>query len=243
MCWFLTALVHELVHYCDFLTTPFGADFYRRTLREYLAFQTLVPHLLRHPQLIPEGRLVDADPESMAMLPVEAQEAWNELCTQMWYFEAIGDGGAIRPRSDRIVEGWGEKQEPLSILGRKIKPVTVRDFYITIEIPDTSGWYLRPLAVLEARAVAHSLMWLSYLFHSTEHAQSDVLRYFRVFYTRQGQLADYTFLLNLAARLSGRDKFDSYIEDMNLGLIHRMCEIVASVGWYALRAHTKRRCG
>ena len=77
---FFTFQIHELTHHFDFLITPVGVNYHSKWFREYRAFQSFAPLLLRQ-GTVPGGRLVDYNPAANGRsLPSDQlRAAWKEV--------------------------------------------------------------------------------------------------------------------------------------------------------------------
>jgi len=230
---FFTFEIHELTHHFDFLTTPFGANFHGKLFREYRAMQRFAPLLLAGP--VPAGRFVDYDPFAQAQAPSQDFiAAWREVHDIVATLEALGDGG-VPPHARNIALGWGDELKPLVLLNHPLDRVMVRGFLYTVALPDEPGWYLRPSAILEARALVHCLKWICKLFGKDERARGPILTYLESYYASEFAAPDYRFLLDVLALGWGKD-FLSFVQAADMRLVQQLLMMMDAACWYALQA-------
>lgn len=248
---FVTLMLHEITHHLDFLSTPFGLNFHIKTIREYWSLQDFVPILLENPELIPE-RFVDfgshwdrvrASPPEDSQVPwysrheresEELKKAWDSLRGQILTFEAWGDASNVEPLKWHIEKGWPGSTETLKLFGRELLPVTVHDFLATVTIPHDASWYLRPLTLLETRAVAHSMRWVVHLLG--DEGADALPGYFTKLYRRAGIPADYFFLFDLIASGWNFATFEELLQKAAPDLREHALSILSCACWYALQA-------
>ena len=84
-------------------------------------------------------------------------------------------------------------------------------FCRTVLIPEDPAYYLRPLTILETRALAHSLMWILYVFDFDETSKNDVLLYLQAFYN--SVTPDYRFILDLFSKAGGKNRFIDFMKE------------------------------
>jgi hypothetical protein len=249
---FVTVMLHEVTHHLDFLTTPFGLNFHIKTMREYWSLQEFVPVLLENPELIPE-RFVDFDShwKNLRASPPEAsqvacyprregdsdelEKSWGSLRGQILTFEAWGDAGTVQPHKRHIEVGWGGNTETLTLFGRELVPITVHGFLNTLTTPDCPGWYLRPLTLLETRAIAHSMRWIIHLLG--DEGADALPAYFNALHRRPGQLDDdYFFLFDLIAGAWNFASFEELLQKAPLNMRDYALRLLSTACWYALQA-------
>src|ERR1700722_10009872 len=221
--------IHESVHKIDFLTTPFGAAFHGRCCLETLGFQECAPQIitwLERSAGYPPMRELLSDTEAERV-----QDGLDGLSARIRWFDAI------RGAPPRFVEeGWGGDRSPVSLLNFELRKVTVHNLMATLELPGQSGAYLRPLTILESRAVALSLLHLFDRLGADDYACSEIARYVRLFYPHSSTSNDYTFLLNLFAHLGEASDFPSLIEKGGPAVLKGILQNIVVLGWYALHA-------
>jgi hypothetical protein len=241
---FISAEIHEVTHHVDYLRTPFGASFHSRSIREHLALRRLAPLLLARPELLDirplwkleETQLSNGDPYDPAVdvADPEFTKAWSDMCSPAGTFEALGDGGSATPHASQIVDGWEGDTQQVQVLGQEFRKVTVNKFFQTIALskPTPSGpqWYLRPLAILECRAVAQSLIWTGSLLGP----DASPLLYYDRFYA--GASRDYTFLPDLFARAYSYPDFRGLLASGDYDSIGHVLRQMVAACWYALHA-------
>jgi TPR repeat protein len=221
--------IHESVHKIDFLTTPFGVAFYGRSCLETLGFQECAPQIitwLERPAGHPPMRELTGDSDAERV-----QDGLEGLSARIRWFDAI------RGAPSRFVEeGWGGDRSLVTLLNFELRKVTVHNLMSTLELPGQTGAYLRPLTILESRAVAISLLHLFDRLGADDYACSEIARYVRLFYPHSSTSNDYTFLLNLFAYLGGAPDFPSLIEQGGPAVLKGILQNIVVLGWYALHA-------
>ncbi len=231
---FVTFYVHELTHHIDHIATPFGANLHVKTIREYWSMQDFAPKLLEHPELIPP-RLVDFDDHIRSrVIPDEMRQSWEALRGQVFTFEAWGDAATVEPHRLRITKGWPGSTEPVHLFGAAFERIMVHGFFATLAVPDQMGWYLRPLSLLESRAVAHSLLWCLHLLG--EAGRGSVHDYFTSLYPRDSREPDYFFLLDALSRAFGLDRFETVLDRGTSLQLSQVLKLTSATAWYALQA-------
>ena len=111
--WFLgfsTIDSHEFTHHIDFMTTPFGVNFHRTVLEEYVALQQFASELLKFPDIITSGmKLLDFDDLTKGITAsYKLIKSWHLLKAKLMFFDAYFGPGkkvespAIYGLSDRI---------------------------------------------------------------------------------------------------------------------------------------------
>lgn len=218
--------VHELAHKIDFLTTPFGAGFYGRACLETLALQRregLLVEQLRHPSH-----------PAFADLPRGAvdhrvREGPDALVARALWFDAQR-GAASR----HVKPGWEGRMEPFRILGRELPPVTVHDVVLSVGLEH--GRYVRPLTILESRALAITALHLLSRLGGDDRAADEIARYLSVFYEPPEAFPDYRFLLDLFANAFGVDDVKRAIARNGVDWLRHLLVLIMVAGWYALHA-------
>jgi hypothetical protein len=221
--------IHESVHKIDFLTTPFGAAFHGRCCLETLGFQECAPQIItwlegpgEHPPMRELLSNTEAD---------RVQDGLDGLSARIRWFDA--NRGAP-PRF--VEEGWGGDRSPVTLLNLELRKVTVHNLITTLELPEQTGTYLRPLTILESRAVALSLLHLFDRLGADDYACSEIARYVRIFYPHPSTSNDYTFLLDLFAHLGDAPDFPSLIDRQGPAVLKGILQNIVMLGWYALHA-------
>jgi hypothetical protein len=248
---FVTFILHEMTHHIDFLTTPFGLNFHSKTIREYWSMQDFAPVLLENPELIP-ARLIEFDAHFAAVYSAgkdaveipwysmadwdssELKSYWETLKDQVITLEAWGDASTVRPLGHQIALGWAGNTEPQRLFGHELECVTVNGFLASIRPQGVKDWYVRPLTLLETRAVANSLKWLLYLLGPD--GQAEVHRYLVAIYRRPDLPKDYLYLLDLISGGFGYESIESLVAGASRQVLEQvlMCSVTSC--WFALQA-------
>jgi hypothetical protein len=220
---------HELTHKIDLLTTPFGASFSGRACLETLGLQTDAGELLRTLRQLPDGRpLRDLPRVSEAATARRGPEA---LQARVFWFDSLRGAPARY-----VAPGWGGDTAPFALLGRQLEKVTVHDVMASVRLPDARGGYLRPLTILESRAVAVTGLYLFHLLGGDAYASREVAAYLRSLYEPAEAYPDYRFLVDLYAQLWQVPDFPSGIEANGPAWLENALRTILIVGWYALHA-------
>ena len=218
--------VHELVHKIDFLATPFGAGYYGRACLETLALQRrdgLLIESLRHPS---QPALTDIPRQAVDHRVREGPEAL--LARTLWFDAQRG----AAPR--HVKSGWEGHSEPIRILARELTSVTVHDVVLSVGLP--TGGYLRPLTILESRALAITGMHLLSRLGGDDRVADEVARYLRVFYEPPEAFPDYRFLLDAYAGAFGGTDLTDGIARHGVDWLRHLFVLIMVAGWYALHA-------
>ena len=104
----------------------------------------------------------------------------------------------------------------------------------TVRIPEDPAYYLRPLTILETRALAHSLMWILYVFDFDETSKNDVLLYLQAFYN--SVTPDYRFILDLFSKAGGKNRFIDFMKESEARQIYDFLDYISAICWYSLQA-------
>jgi hypothetical protein len=224
----LSFFPHEMTHRVDLLTTPFGVGFHGRACLEFIGLQNDFGELYERLRCSPEHEpLRDVERTSDAWSVNTGSDA---LKARARYFDSLR--GAPR----RFVQGgWGD-DVPLQLFGWSLRKVMVHDEVASVELPDTPGLYLRPLTLLEGRAVAVSAQNLLIRLGADQFAASEVASYLDCFYGSRKERPDYVFLLDLYARLYGEPSFIPAIRERGPAWLHQALMVTVVTGWYALHA-------
>ncbi len=119
--------------------------------------------------------------------------------------------------------------------------MTIHELLPTVSIPDTGGAYLKPLTILETRAVAHTALFLLTRLGGDDAAAADIALFLETFYTPREAFPDYRFLLDLFAELQGGKNFVDLVEKRGAGGLVVALKAMAIVCWYALHAPPESR--
>lgn len=231
-------LVHESTHHVDHLITPFGADFHIACLKDALAFKTFAKHLLDAPDCLSNRPLV-LEPSVHRSHPIHS--AWREL-------------GLFTKRTDawqhtwitKVEEGWDKEKRVFSLMNRPLEAVTVNNFFYTMR-PPGSRMYLGPVAILEARAMMHSLCWILFTLgydHSAEEIQphpknslkDELFLFMQTFYRREELRPEYRLVIDLFAGLWGMESFEGLIQNMSVQYLFSAVLLIDGLCWYALQS-------
>jgi len=222
-------LNHELVHRVDLLATPFGVSFHGKACLETIGL------LLEGAELIatlerqdPWRPLRDIPPVAEKLVVSDGMDTLN---ARVRWFDALR-GAAAR----HVQPGWMSDPGVLSLAGVDLERVIVHELMPTVLVPGADGTYLRPLTVLESRAVALTGLLLLNRLGGDDYAAVEVARFLETFYAPREAFPDYRFLLDLFLRLWGRENLlDLAIERGAIGLTG-LLKAVSVVGWYGLHA-------
>jgi hypothetical protein len=231
---FYTSHIHELTHHTDMLITPFGINYQSKLLREYLNLQDFYKEVANNNDFIGDWtRLIDLD---FSKTPLEnfnissIKLKWEQLKGQLYYFDALFDFNNWGKRNLKI--GWNQDTNEISIFKKSYKKVTVRDFFLTIQISD-NGDYLTPIAILECRAILNSIRWIISCF-GVEYSKPVIELYYRHIYSELG--SSYRFILDLLADLHNLEKFEDLIEKYSINYLDSIFKACLGCCWYALNA-------
>lgn len=230
--------VHETTHHLDHLITPYGSAFHIASLKETLAFKTFAKHLLDTPENLSNRPLI-LEPPIRRSNPIHA--AWREL-------------GLFTKRMDawqhtwitKVEEGWDGENRIFRVMNRSLEAVTVNNFFYTMRTPGTKD-YLGPVAILEARAMMHSLCWILFILgydHSPEVIQphpknslkDELLLFMHTFYRREELRSEYRLVIDLFAGLWGLERFEELIQKMSVQHLFTVFLLIDGLCWYALQS-------
>lgn len=220
--------VHEHVHKIDLLTTPFGVAFHGRACLEAIGLQ------LDGAAILDELESADGNPPLRDYPRISndsstVNEGPAALQARVLWFDAL------RGAADRhVAPGWGGDTDPIILLNRSVTKVTVHDQIASVALPDAG--YVRPLTILESRAVAITSLNLFYRLGADEYAAAEIALYMRTFYEPPGAYRDYRFFLDLMAGPWGTDGFVAAIESNGAAWLEQALVAVMVIGWYALHA-------
>ena len=240
----LTSFIHEISHKFDFLTNPFGLNFYAQTLREYHKFQKFFPQILDNERTVTKLRYLISFEEELHEDDRDyntLKKYWANLTQITQYFYSIGDAGTEPVLGKFIKEGWGGKASELNIFGdgTTVKLVTVLDSFQTFQPIEEPGlWYVRPATILEAKAVTNSLLFILNLFG--EDGIDECRYYYETVCTDRSDKKklgkDYLFLLDFISKIYDFKDFSQVLRAKKFDLVKSILVTISSICWYALQA-------
>jgi hypothetical protein len=220
---------HELTHKIDFLTTPFGVHFYGCACLEFLGICRHGNRLIDELQKTPELRALRDLPRVSDEPTVDSGVAG--VLARVWYFDSF------RGADQRYVQrGWGDNLQPVALLGRELEKVIVHDNMLSVRLPDQPSLYLRPLAILEGRALAITCQHLYMRLGRDDYAAREIGRYVNEFYRPWDIYPDYSFLLSLFASFRGYENIQAAVEADEASWMYEALLPITVVGWYSLHA-------
>jgi len=220
---------HELVHRVDFLSTPFGVAFQGRACLETIGLLLDGAELiaeLEHRE--PSRPLRDIPPVAEKFIVSEGVEILN---ARVRWFDALR-GAAPK----YLQPGWMSDPGALSVANVELERVMVHELMPTLLVPGGEGAYVRPLTVLESRAVALTGLLLLNRLGGDGYAAVEVARFLETFYTPREAFPDYRFLLDLFTGLWGRDDLPTLAEGRGSVGLTAILKSISVVGWYGLHA-------
>jgi hypothetical protein len=220
---------HEMVHRIDFLTTPFGAAFQGKACLETIGL------LLESAELVaeferrhPHRPLRDIPPLAEKLVVSDGIEALN---ARVRWFDSL------RGAAPKYVEaGWMNAPRTLEVGNARLDLVMVHELMPTVAIPGGEGAYLRPLTVLESRAVALTGQLLLNRLGRDAFATEEIARLLEAFYSPREAFPDYRFLLDLYGELLGTDDFFALVREQGPEGLSAAFQSMAVLGWYGLHA-------
>ncbi|MBM61425.1 MAG: hypothetical protein CL484_00585 [Acidobacteria bacterium] len=250
----IAAYHHEAVHKIDLLTTPLGASWLCLLVDEFALLERYIPVALAH-QSAPAGlaiyRHIERSqlPAALETAPVELQSLWSALEFQVMRTLAWGDLRQRRPLG-KPTPGWqglGATQAYNLLNTARVFELVEYGGVATIQPKDQSEQFIRPLAILEAKAISAALLWILSV---SPDPGTDVAAYWRLLYSDQRSSLhhDYFFVLDTIAVYFGRRDFDDLIfkacvpeAGSNLKDQLRQVLLVATgICWYALHTPPMR---
>ena len=230
--------VHETTHHVDHFITPYGAAFHIASLKESLAFRTFATNLLEAPGCLSNRPLILEPPMQCSN---HTHVAWSELGRFTTRLDACQ-----RTWMTRIEEGWGKDKRLFSLMNRTLEAVTVNNFLYTVRPPGTST-YLGPVAILEARAMMHSLCWILFTLgydHSAEEIRpnprnqlkEELLLFMNTYYRREELKPEYRLVIDLFSGLWGQKCFEDLIRNMSIQYLFTVFILIDGLCWYALQS-------
>jgi hypothetical protein len=230
--------VHECTHHVDHLITPYGAAFHLANLQEYLSFKTLASRLLQVPDYVSNQPLFQL-PRSLCTDQIYS--AWSDLAQVTVPLDAWQ-----RTWATKITEGWGGEKRLFELMAGPVEAVTVNNFFYTVRRAGSSI-YLGPVAILETRALVHSLCWILFTLgydhsvdqvqaHRGNHLKQDLLLFMNTYYRKERLRPEYRFLLDLFSRLWGQKSFEELIENMTVQYLFAALILIDGLCWYSLHS-------
>ena len=222
-----TGVVHEWTHALDACFSTFGATFAARAALECIDFLRDCPMIVEHLEAEKSfdpvfGFLPHADRAHVryGLNAMHARSTWL---------------GAVRGNSSVTIRGLGSERRNFTLLGIPLEPVYINDVMLTVRMED--GTYLRPLALLEARAIAVSSLNLLARLGGDDAAAAVVVDHLRWLYSPARAYPDYLFLLRLLRSLNGVDMEDPQTivsgDELRVTL-----QSLSLISWYALNGAT-----
>ncbi len=241
----ITSFIHELTHKIDFLTSPFGLQFYVNTIREYSILQEFFPQILDNKRTVNKLRFLASFSEKLSENDLDFKvlnQYWGELGEIINFFYAMGDASTIPVLSKYIKDGWSKDIKgslDLYNRGYPLKLVTVSNFFHTFQAPNTKKfWYLRPVSIFEAKAITNSILFIFHLLG--ESGINEAIFYFEKIYIKREDSKkpkeDYLFILNYVSIILGFDSFYQALKSKDFKKIKHILYTTSSACWYALQA-------
>jgi hypothetical protein len=176
-------------------------------------------------------------PADIASEPVLAA-LWPRLRETARRTLAWGDLGKLRPPETEITPGWHSELDATEFPfehGELVELVTVCGQVRTFRPVGTVGWYVRPMTIFEARALANTLLHVLDLTAGNAH---ELRLYFDACYgERASELEpDYLYLFDLMSRIMGPSSFAAALATENAAQIGTLLRLVSGVCWFALQA-------
>ncbi|MFN0192836.1 MAG: hypothetical protein ACKVP5_12825 [Aestuariivirga sp.] len=233
-------VVHETTHKVDMLISPFGVQYLHLMIREYLILQNYLPRALDHPDYIEALRVLPKLTEPPKGLLDEEKDLsahWNALTQVVRKTLAWGDLGSLRPPASQIVSGWSGGflgEQDYFGTNTPIETITVLKSFMSFRPKAAGNWYLRPMTIFEAKALASTMLYIL----DISGDLSEVALYFRrVYLDHAGDLEpDYLFLLDTLAQIHGPEDFAAALESGNLAGVRHILLMASALGWFALQA-------
>lgn len=144
----------------------------------------------------------------------------------------------MRPPQDQIVRGWGAGDTNATIqlgISSELERVCVCGSFLSVRPVDNPTWYIRPLTLFEAKAVANTLLYILEISPTPLH---DAKLYFDAFYYASDQelRPDYTFAIDAVSRRHGFDSFYHALTSASLPVVRHLLIISGGLAWFALHA-------
>lgn len=232
-------VLHETTHKVDLLVSPFGMQYLALLIREYQLLQDYLPRALDHPQYIDALRVLPKLMQAPEGILKEGalRALWDELTEVVRKTLAWGDLGALRPAAADVAAGW-DAFSPLSGdffgSGEPIELVKVLNSFYSFRPEGAGNWYLRPMTIFEAKALANTMLYLLEISGSVD----DIALYYRRVYLDHAEALepDYLFLFDTLARMHGLSDFAAALDSGNVAGVRHLLIATAALGWFALQA-------
>jgi len=237
----ICGVLHEISHRVDLLITPFGVQYLVGAIEEYLLLQTFVPQALDREESLPALSLLrclsGGLPPEAAKEPRLAQ-LWPRLRGILRRTLAWGDLGKSRPPESEIILGWfGEDRrlDGLKLAGEDIELITVCGSVRTFRPRGKKGWYVRPMTILEAKALANTML---HALDLSGNKVDEVRLFFDACYgSRLEDLEpDYLYIFDVVARTMGPASFQEALAKARPEQLGTLLRLVTGVCWFALHA-------
>ncbi|MGD1838346.1 MAG: hypothetical protein ACPKPY_09870 [Nitrososphaeraceae archaeon] len=231
---FYTIEIHELTHHIDFMSTPFGVNYYYKLLNEYIAFQRFVPELLKSNSISNENAIKLLDFDNLIENKISSFELikyWNKIKEQIRFFDAYFHQG--KEKMQPVTQF--ENDHSIDLFTEQFDRVLVNDFMFTIRIPTKDDYYLRPVTILESRGLIHSLRWILYQLGYTTSSITEMTNYFNEYYSSDRLFPDYRFLIDIFFKLANIKNITE-LKNFDARGIDNFLSIMSSVCWYALQS-------
>lgn len=240
---FETLLLHELTHRVDYTHSVQGAAFRTLTVRQAATLLRLWPTLVRSGVAV-QGVVSKWDPGDVTRAGPDAFPLWRDLIATnrelTEYFE-------ILPRH-RLTLGWPPQTRRITRFtlpsGPPLDVATVSfsdgtyDATILMDSGRHPGHYLRPAAIVEARALSHAVRHVAMRFKSRPALGAVEISRFLGWAAPASVAPDYRFLLDALARYHGWPSFDFLVEAAGrhdrLDFIDMVAAHTAAVAWVAM---------
>ena len=224
-----TYLLHEVTHHMDYMTTPFGVHVRARACLEYLTLQEMARPLQWGVWPL-DRTLVDVVAPSF-----KDRTEWPEPAATLRSCVLFADAirGAKKSHIDVLTH---EGRSSGDILGQTFIAVSVHGWLSSAAVPSNPGRYVTPTAILEARALTHSLLHLQRMLQDPALVKEEIARYMSAFYNPAHVSPEYLFLLDLLAGAVGRTSFTDVLETADMEAVRQILLALSSVTWYALQA-------
>jgi hypothetical protein len=222
-------LNHELAHRVDFLSTPFGVAFHGKACLETIGL------LLEGAELISELERRDPSRPLRDIPPVPdklvVSDGLETLNARIRWFDSLR-GAAPK----HVKPGWMSDPDVLSLGDAQLDIVMVHELVPTLSVPGSNGAYVRPLTILESRAVALTGLLLLNRLGADDYAAKEVALFLETLYTPREAFPDYRFLLDLFLRIAGRDDLSSLADEAGVLGLTGLLQVISVIGWYGLHA-------
>jgi hypothetical protein len=232
-------VLHETTHKIDLLISPFGVQYLAMLVAEYRELQSFVPRLLDDAEYrtgFPLLRLAGDSPPPI-FDKGDIGSFWHVLEPLIRKTVAWGDVGDIRPNASDIESGWPNFDPapgPFFRTEDKIQPVRVWGSFYSFRPHGVGNWYLRPMTVLETKAVTATLLFIL----DTAPDFRDASRYFEIVYgsRREHLPQDYLFVLDILARIHSFKDIGDVLATGDKLAIRSLLVVAQSICWFALHA-------